>query len=186
MFLALPRLLQQTSCRCFTSRAATFNVYSQVNSPNRLTYPRSNKPYADLSIFPDNRAPERDPNNSWNNSLGDQVTGKDTTPEERWRNQSRERVPQLRQYPPADAYSGLIVANRRSVKFKAGDFAEGSRDLDRILARNRVRYTLRATERHEKKGVKRRRISSEQWRKHFAHQVRKNVQLVNKIRRKGA
>ncbi|KAJ7219248.1 hypothetical protein GGX14DRAFT_356167, partial [Mycena pura] len=73
----------------------------------------------------------------------------------------------------------------RSVKVKGGNFSEAVKELDKILARNRVRTTLFATARHEKKGVKRRRLQSDQWRKHFANQVRKNVQLVHKIRRRG-
>ncbi|KAJ7343509.1 hypothetical protein DFH08DRAFT_702802, partial [Mycena albidolilacea] len=73
----------------------------------------------------------------------------------------------------------------RHVKVWQGKFAEAVRDFEKILARNRVRFTYRAAERHEKKGPKRRRIRSEQWRKHFANQVRKNVQLVHKIRRRG-
>jgi Ribosomal protein S21 len=40
------------------------------------------------------------------------------------------------------------------------------------LARNRVRYELRLAERHEKKGVKRRRLESERWRIRFADEVR--------------
>jgi len=43
--------------------------------------------------------------------------------------------------------------------------------LDGILGRNRVRQELRLTERHEKKGVKRRRLLSERWRKQFANEV---------------
>ncbi|KAJ7063280.1 hypothetical protein C8F01DRAFT_958102, partial [Mycena amicta] len=74
----------------------------------------------------------------------------------------------------------------RSVRVKNGNFAEAVRDLDKILARNQVRATLYATSRHEKKGVKRRRLQSEQWRKHFAAEVRKNVQMVHSIRRRGA
>lgn len=50
--------------------------------------------------------------------------------------------------------------------------ATALRKLDTILARNRVKYELRLTERHEKKGVKRRRLQSERWRKHFANEVR--------------
>lgn len=46
------------------------------------------------------------------------------------------------------------------------------RALDGILARNKVKYELRLTERHEKKGVKRRRLTSERWRNSFANEVR--------------
>lgn len=61
----------------------------------------------------------------------------------------------------------------RSVKVIPGQgFASALGQLDKILNQNRVRYTLFKTDRHEKKGEKRRRIKSEQWRKHFANQVR--------------
>lgn len=86
------------------------------------------------------------------------------------------------------------------------DLAMAYKSLDIILSRNKVRQTLRMEERHEKKGVKRRRLSSQRWRKRFADevcfsflsftyssltrlvflQVRKKVQLVKKIRDRGA
>ncbi|KAF7338317.1 Glycerol-3-phosphate o-acyltransferase [Mycena venus] len=109
-----------------------------------------------------------------------------------WRLQRRNRLQQkngesilegvvatLQKFQIADAYAG------RSVKVRPGRFTEAVRDFERILVRNQVKFTYKATERHEKKGPKRRRIRSEQWRKHFANQVRKNVQLVHKIRRRG-
>ncbi|KAJ7273688.1 hypothetical protein B0H12DRAFT_966097, partial [Mycena haematopus] len=101
------------------------------------------------------------------------------TPEEKWRAYSLSQVALLQKNEIADPYSG------RSVKVRQGKFAEAVRDFEKILARNQIRSTSRMAERHEKKGVKRRRIRSEQWRKHFANQVRKNVQLVHKIRRRG-
>lgn len=44
--------------------------------------------------------------------------------------------------------------------------------LNQILSRNKVKAQLRRAERHEKKGEKRRRLSSERWRRQFAHEVR--------------
>ncbi|KAJ3867210.1 hypothetical protein EV359DRAFT_78776 [Lentinula novae-zelandiae] len=70
--------------------------------------------------------------------------------------------------------------------YSDGDLADAFRRLDMILARNKVRKQLKLAERHEKKGPKRRRLESERWRRLFAHEVRKNVQLVTKIRRRGA
>jgi len=55
------------------------------------------------------------------------------------------------------------------------------RKLEGILARNQVRKQLRMTERHEKKGVKRRRLSSERWRKRFADEVRLVVSIYSFI-----
>ncbi|KAJ7172501.1 hypothetical protein C8R46DRAFT_894603 [Mycena filopes] len=83
------------------------------------------------------------------------------------------------------ARSNLKSVLGRSVQVKPGRFSEAVREFEKILRTNAVRHTWVSTQRHEKKGPKRRRIRSEQWRKHFSHQVRKNVQLVHKIRRRG-
>jgi ribosomal protein S21 len=48
----------------------------------------------------------------------------------------------------------------------------GYKRLNLILQRNGVRRELKRAERHEKKGVKRRRLSSQRWRTKFAHEVR--------------
>jgi len=93
----------------------------------------------------------------------------------------------------------------RSVKVIDGNIGDAYKKLDISLSRNRVRYELKLAERHEKKGVKRRRLESERWRKQFANevrvpsysllaispselpqQVRKKILLVNAIRRRGA
>jgi hypothetical protein len=58
----------------------------------------------------------------------------------------------------------------RSVK-NTGNLAVTFRSLNDILLRNKVRQTVRMTERHEKKGAKRRRLQSERWRKQFANEV---------------
>ncbi|KAK2466939.1 hypothetical protein APHAL10511_001197 [Amanita phalloides] len=84
------------------------------------------------------------------------------------------------EHKPADPYSG------RSVHVANGNLADAFKKLDYILARNKVRVEARKNERHEQKGAKRRRLSSERWRKRFAHEVRLKVQLVQKIRRRGA
>lgn len=60
----------------------------------------------------------------------------------------------------------------RTVKVKDDNLQEAIQKLDSILSQNRVRRELRLTERHEKKGVKRRRLSSERWRTFFANEVR--------------
>lgn len=49
--------------------------------------------------------------------------------------------------------------------------AEAYQKLHNILQRNKVRPQLKLAERHEKKGEKRRRLSSERWRKQFAHEA---------------
>ncbi|KAJ6547539.1 hypothetical protein B0H19DRAFT_953304 [Mycena capillaripes] len=183
MFPAL-RQLPRAFCRGFTSRAAIFNASPAANSV-KARHPRPPgplRPYTGLEI-PDNSPPPPNSNETWNNDFGRlvaQETGPSLSPEEQWKENSRRTVPVLQNYPIPDAYHG------RSIRVRDGKFAEAVRDLDKVLYHNGVRNILKSTDRHEKKGVKRRRIQSEQWRKHFAHQVRKNVQLVHKIRRRGA
>lgn len=97
----------------------------------------------------------------------------------------------------------LGTLSGRSITVR-GDLGESLRQLDSVLSRNKVKLQLRMTERHEKKGYKRRRLESERWRKQFANevtrsvlgcngsakwfvsQVRKKVQLVMKMRDRGA
>ncbi|KAG6818138.1 hypothetical protein H0H87_000043 [Tephrocybe sp. NHM501043] len=104
----------------------------------------------------------------------------DLTPEELWKAKSAEALRRLTDRPPANAYTG------RSVTVKGGNVADAYGRLQSILQRNKVQAQLRRAERHEKKGVKRRRLSSERWRKQFAHEVRRKVELVAKIRNRGA
>ncbi|CAA7271721.1 unnamed protein product [Cyclocybe aegerita] len=106
-------------------------------------------------------------------------TRAEQTIEDRWRDQSRRALEDSKMYPPAHAYTGRTVEVTK-------DLGMAYKQLDSILSRNQVRQTLRLTERHEKKGVKRRRLRSERWRKQFANEVRKKVQLVMKIRDRGA
>ncbi len=54
---------------------------------------------------------------------------------------------------------------------KHGNVAEALNKLQYTLRRNRVSPELRLAARHEKKGYKRRRLSSERWRRRFAHEV---------------
>ncbi|KAF8902110.1 hypothetical protein CPB84DRAFT_1776621 [Gymnopilus junonius] len=101
--------------------------------------------------------------------------------EDRWLERSKKALEEVQSRPPADPYAGRSVSNNSERQV-----ANSLRHLEAILARNKVRQQLRLTERHEKKGVKRRRLSSERWRKRFADEVRKKVQLVMKIRDRGA
>lgn len=181
MFPALTQLLPRVSYRCFTSRAAILNAFP-TSSSRSFRHPRPSGPYDGISIGTNSRG-ERDPDASWNNQVGHHVAP-EMTPADRWRQNSLSTVAALQRFQIPDAYTGLrtlIMPNAnpnlnslsgRSIRVKEGHFAEAVRDLERVLSRNQVRATLRNTERHEKKGVKRRRIHSEQWRKHFAHQVR--------------
>jgi ribosomal protein S21 len=104
------------------------------------------------------------------------------SPDERWAMQSRSRMASLK--PPKGPYAGTTVffplqTSRlshisnpgRSVEVKNGNVAEALNQLQFTLQRNRVATELRLTARHEKKGYKRRRLSSERWRRRFAHEV---------------
>jgi ribosomal protein S21 len=105
----------------------------------------------------------------------------ETKPEEKWRAYSTGMLAVLARGPPGP-YKGqqrlilvritlLYSSAGRSVKVMNGNIADAYRKLEIRLARNHVRYELKMTERHEKKGVKRRRLSSERWRKRFADEV---------------
>ncbi|KAF9052613.1 hypothetical protein BJ165DRAFT_779584 [Panaeolus papilionaceus] len=110
--------------------------------------------------------------------LGDAVKRQESL-EERWRQRSKQALEDAANRPPADPYAGRTVRVGR-------DVADAYRKLESILQRNRVRPELKMMQRHEKKGVKRRRLSSQRWREQFANEVRKKVQLVIKIRNRGA
>jgi ribosomal protein S21 len=104
------------------------------------------------------------------------------SPDERWAMQSRSKMANLK--PPKGPYAGTTVFSPlsnleafshinpgRSIEVKNGNVAEALNQLQYTLQRNRVATELRLTARHEKKGYKRRRLSSERWRRRFAHEV---------------
>ncbi|KAG6897800.1 hypothetical protein C0992_010876 [Termitomyces sp. T32_za158] len=130
--------------------------------------------------------PSQAPVSDWDNmvekniKVKEQLDRKEKTPAEIWKERSDESQVRRGDQTPASTYSG------RSVFVKNGNVGDAYSRLQTILYRNRVQIQLRQTERHEKKGVKRRRLCSERWRKRFAHEVRKKVQLVAKIRNRGA
>ncbi|KAH9854131.1 hypothetical protein C2E23DRAFT_884238 [Lenzites betulinus] len=103
---------------------------------------------------------------------------KDMKPEDIWKNKESNEVKELS--PPNNAYSG------RSVQVTNNEVAFALMKLKGILTVNAVRHTAVRDERHEKKGEKRNRLKSVRWRRRFAHEVRKKVQLVNEIRARGA
>jgi ribosomal protein S21 len=75
--------------------------------------------------------------------------------------------------PPSNlkAFSYININPGRSIEVKNGNVAEALNTLQYTLQRNKVVTELRLTARHEKKGYKRRRLSSERWRRRFAHEV---------------
>ncbi|KAI0721673.1 hypothetical protein C8T65DRAFT_630839 [Cerioporus squamosus] len=100
------------------------------------------------------------------------------SPETIWNAWEKRVVAQLPR--PHTAYSG------RSVAVVKGDVQSALVKLKGILTINAVRSSHIRDERHEKKGEKRNRLKSQRWRRRFAHEVRKKVQLVNEIRARGA
>ncbi|KAJ7632593.1 hypothetical protein FB45DRAFT_912877 [Roridomyces roridus] len=170
MLPALTQALPRAGFRCFATRAAVCNSF-----PKRYAVQPAQSSYQGLQI-PDPTNP------GWaKHPVANAVVAPDArTPAEIWRENSKHNVAMLQRTRVADAYQG------RQVQVRPGNFTGALKELETILAHNRVKQTLWSSQRHEKRGVKRRRIKSEQWRKHFAHQVRKNVQLVHKIRRRGA
>ncbi|KAF9053651.1 hypothetical protein BDZ89DRAFT_289182 [Hymenopellis radicata] len=98
----------------------------------------------------------------------------------KWSEMSRNAFASLVAKPVPDAVTG------RYIKINNSNVMAAFAKLSGVLKANNVMYELRKTRRHEKKGVKRRRLASETWRRVFAHEVRRNVQLVAKIRSRGA
>ncbi|KAG1772654.1 hypothetical protein EDD22DRAFT_859552 [Suillus occidentalis] len=80
----------------------------------------------------------------------------------------------------------ISTCSGRRIYVADNQLGESFRRLQTRLRRNRLIQEVSRQRRHEKKGVKRRRLSSERWRRMFANEVRKKVQLVSTIRRRGA
>ncbi|KAI0082683.1 hypothetical protein K474DRAFT_1702680 [Panus rudis PR-1116 ss-1] len=121
----------------------------------------------------------KEPSPEWGflkNTLSEKLNKIQLSPEEAWLKHSNTDVKGLS--PPPGPYSGRSVFLQKS----NDSFAIAYSNLQQILRRNQVAYELRLSERHEKKGYKRRRLASERHRRRFAHEVRKKVQLVNEIR----
>lgn len=96
------------------------------------------------------------------------------TPAEIWAQRSAD----LDLPPPLDPYAGRRIPVTTDLR---GAFLK----LSRRLKRNFVFKEWKLSIRHEKRGVKRNRLRSERWRKLFANEVRRKVQLVSAIRRRG-
>ncbi|KAI6036604.1 hypothetical protein BKA83DRAFT_670238 [Pisolithus microcarpus] len=94
------------------------------------------------------------------------------TPAETW----AQRSALLDLPPPADCLCWRIPVNM--------DLRSAFLKLSRRLQKNSVFREWKLAVRHEKRGIKRSRLRSERWRKRFADEVRKKVQLVSTIRRR--
>jgi small subunit ribosomal protein MRP21 len=106
--------------------------------------------------------------------------------EAKWAQTSQRILSNLANSPVLSPYSGAFTYLQRTnpISYTAyagrsvevrGNLADSLKQLDGILARNKVKLQLRMTERHEKKGYKRRRLASERWRNQFANEVRSSV-----------
>lgn len=77
-------------------------------------------------------------------------------------------------HPPTKSLAtpNIVRPTGRTVYVRNEDgFLNAYTRVQQILRDNNVRKELYRTQRHEKKGVKRRRLESERWRKRFAHEV---------------
>lgn len=68
---------------------------------------------------------------------------------------------------------------------KPNDLGIKMRQLDGLVARNRIRSDFNKQKFHERGGMKRKRLKSERWRTRFKNEVRKTVLRVQALRRKG-
>lgn len=99
------------------------------------------------------------------------------TPSERWESVYDGALRDGKE--PGNVYTG------RSVPVSDGDVSAAYRRLHMILSRNRVRSELFLQRRFEKPSDRERRLKSERHRRRFAAWIRKKVQLVSEIRRRG-
>ncbi|KIM87048.1 hypothetical protein PILCRDRAFT_4277 [Piloderma croceum F 1598] len=97
------------------------------------------------------------------------------TAEQIWQDRSN----RLGTNPPPSVYYG------RSVIVHPDKITLALKALSNRLRGNKVLQTWKYQMRHEKKGVKRRRLVSQRWRRRFAHEVRRKIVLVQSIQRRG-
>jgi small subunit ribosomal protein MRP21 len=98
------------------------------------------------------------------------------TMDQKWAQFDADARNALERNPPPTPFTG------RTVNVQNGDVGQAYNRLRSILARNSILREANMAERHEKRGVKRRRLASQRWRRVFANEVRKKVQLVSEIR----
>ncbi|KAI0318950.1 hypothetical protein OF83DRAFT_1113092 [Amylostereum chailletii] len=154
--------------RAFSTSHSAFVEYVPALAPTSLdSRPAAWNTLSRVRVAGDSRKSEPEP-----------IQNFSQTPQEIWAERSDRLTKSLPL--PKNAYAG------RSIVVRGGNVAEALGNLTTVLRRNRVFVELRATERHEKKGEKRRRLSSQRWRRQFAHEVRKKVALVKAIRARGA
>jgi len=106
-------------------------------------------------------------------------------PARRWaeRSQMFFELAKQRNLMPNTPYSGRTESVAAE---KQTSLATAWTRINRTMRMNNVKYELRMQEHFEKPGEKRRRLRSERWRRRFAEEVRRKIQLANAIRRRGA
>ncbi|KAG8776208.1 hypothetical protein FRC12_001042 [Ceratobasidium sp. 428] len=125
-------------------------------------------------------SPKAEPKHDIYQSIINLPTNGDRTPEERWASVHTSASRDVQD--PGNVYTGRSVP----VLEKTGlDVAAAYRRLHVILSRNRVRSELFLQRRYEKPSDRERRLKSERHRRRFAAWIRKKVQLVSEIRRRG-
>ncbi|KAL1743954.1 hypothetical protein HDZ31DRAFT_83061 [Schizophyllum fasciatum] len=177
MLAALAQRIARPSVAA-ASHGAT--AYLQPQPAARLLQARCARAYSQSSSGPKGWDAVSQLANEMNKSIGSSPLGYRMSAEEAWEAMSRSIVPELERQKPAGKYKG------RTVRVPNNDLADAFRQLRHTLARNRVPQTFHYQKRHERKGDRRRRLRSLNWRKAFKNEVRKRVLIVNTIRRKGA
>jgi len=107
------------------------------------------------------------------------------TAAQNWRDASVKALERRGLQDVPNAFTGRSVAVTRGIV--GGDSVVSAyKKLTNILRTNGLYKTVRQQKRHEKKGVKRRRLASEGHRKKFAQIIRGKVALVQKSRARGS
>jgi len=154
------------------------NVYSHISrvvtTPTLRSRPFASTPLANLESPMVPREMKKDQN--WDDiAVYTESHAAKLSPEQIWSAMSERHLAVL----PPSIYAG------RSVPVKHGDISRAMNSLSTRLRANRVQKTWKYQMRHEKKGVKRRRLKSERWRRRFADEIRRKIELVRSIQRRG-
>ncbi|KAG9105035.1 hypothetical protein FRC06_000008 [Ceratobasidium sp. 370] len=140
------------------------------------TLPKSDQP----KQTPTSQVPKPETSLGLYHDLTDFTAALERTPEDRWASVHEYATRELRD--PGNVYTGRSVLVTEKTGF---DLAAAYRRLHVILSRNRVRSELFLQRRYEKPSDRERRLKSERHRRRFAAWIRKKVQLVSEIRRRG-
>jgi ribosomal protein S21 len=179
----LSHLVRHTSTALCKSRhiipwLPSFLPVSRFSTSVRAHFESDNPPLANWSHL----------NDIYSTKVNVKHTEPSMTPEERWALLSHVRTANSR--PLRGPYAGRNTPSfepsifspmclGRSIEVRHGNIADALNRLQNTLQRNRVFSELKLSARHEKKGYKRRRLSSERWRRRFAHEVLARLSSYN-------